>query len=180
MRDPVDRTRVVAFLEALGRSFHHPARIFLSGGEGLVWRGLRGITRDLDVAFEVDARWHGEWIRALRELIERTHTSVEEASPADFIPLPPGAAERAEFIGRFGSVDAFLFDPYSVALSKLSRGQTQDLEDVRSLLEGGVLGRDELRRHFEAILPAYAERAVRADPRRFRRSLDAVLPPRAL
>lgn len=177
MRELVDLARLRNFLEALGRSFHHPARLLLTGGEGLVWRGLRGTTRDVDIAYVVDERWHGEWIRTIRDLIESTRTSVEEASPADFIPLPPGSADRAQFVERFGSVDVFLYDAYSVALSKLSRGQTQDLDDVRTLLSAGVLDPAELRRLFDAILPAYETRAVRADPVRFRASLASVLAP---
>ncbi len=176
-REPLTPERIRAFLEALGREFRHPARLFLSGGEGLVWRGLRGSTRDLDVTYEVDPQWHGAWISALRELILRTSTSVEEAGPADFIPLPPGAAGRAEFVGRFGTVDVFLFDPYSVALSKLERGHAQDLDDVRALLAKGVLDPAELRRLFEAIVPAYEKAGLRSDPARYRAALDRVLAP---
>jgi hypothetical protein len=102
--------------------------------------------------------------------------AVEEASPADVVPLPPGAAERARHVGRFGSVDAFLYDPCSVALSKLSRAREQDLEDVRALLRAGVIEGPELRRHFETIPPDYERRAVHADPERFRAALDRVAP----
>ena len=126
---PVTAERLRTFLEALGREFRKPARLYLSGGEGLVWRGLRGSTQDVDVTYAVDDRWHGAWIEALRALMLRLGTTVEEAGPGDFIPLPPGAADRAEFIGRFGSVDVFLFDPYSVALSKMELGH-QDGHDA--------------------------------------------------
>jgi uncharacterized nucleotidyltransferase DUF6036 len=176
-REPVGAERVRAFLVALGREFRHPARLYLSGGEGLVLRGLRTSTLDIDVTFEVDPRFHGEWLRLLRDLIVRTATSVEEASPADFIPLPPGAAERAQFVERFGNVDVYLYDPYSVALSKLSRAHAKDLDDVRKLVEAGVVAPAELRRLFEVILPAYELRGVRADPVRFRAALDRVAPP---
>jgi len=67
-REPVTRERLRAFLAALGHTFHHPARLYLSGGEGLVWRGLREVTRDVDVAFEVDPKFHGEWIRVLQDV----------------------------------------------------------------------------------------------------------------
>lgn len=175
-REPVTSARLRAFLERLGKEFRHPARLFLSGGEGLVWRGLRAATRDVDVAYEVDPKWHGEWMRVVSDLIVATNTSVEEASPADFIPLPPGAESRARHVGRFGSVDVFLFDPYSVALSKLSRGHEQDLDDVRALLRAGEIDAATLRGHFEAILPAYRLRGFRADPARFRALLDSVAP----
>jgi hypothetical protein len=174
-REPVTAPRLRAFLEALGREFRHPARLYLSGGESLVWRGLRQVTRDVDVSYDVDPRWHGEWVRTIRALVERLSTSVEEAGPADFIPLPPGAGDRAVFVGRYGSVDVFLLDPYSIALSKLERGHAQDLEDVRALLRSGVLDAAELRRLFEAILPEYGRRSIRADGPRFRGMLETVL-----
>jgi hypothetical protein len=174
-RDPVDSQRLRAFLDALGRRFPHPARLFLAGGESLVWRGLRGTTRDVDIAYEVDVRWQGEWMGAIRALILEHRTSVEEASPRDFIPLPPGADGRAEFIGRFGQIDVFLFDPYSVALSKLERGHAQDLADVRAMLSKGVLDAKRLHEAFEAILSEYARRRVQADPVRFRARVEEAL-----
>jgi hypothetical protein len=174
-REPVPAPRLRAFLEALGGEFRHPARLYLSGGESLVWRGVRQATRDVAVSFEVDPRWHGEWIRTIQTLVERLSTSVEEASPADFIPLPPGAKDRALFVARFGSVDVFLLDPYSIALSKLERGHAQDLEDVRALVSAGVLDPAELRRLLDAILPEYERTTIRADVPRFRRMLETAL-----
>ncbi len=178
-REPVTAARLKAFLEALGRAFRHPARITLSGGEALVWRGLRDSTRDVDVALDVDPRWHGELIRTLRDLIVETSTSVEEASPADFIPLPEGAELRTSHVGRFGSIDVFLGDPYSQALSKLTRAHQRDRDDVRALIAAGVVDPRELRRLFEAILPECERRGLRIDLDRFRAALDSVAPPPA-
>lgn len=174
MREDVDRGRIEAFLGALGRAFRHPARLYLSGGESIVWRGLRGSTRDVDVTYEVDPAWHAEWIRVLRELKESERVNVEESGPADFVPLPPGAAGRAEFIGRHGSIDVFLLDPYSVALSKLSRGHARDLEDVRSLLAAAVLEPARLRELTEAAIATGGARSLKFDPARVRRNLAAV------
>ena len=78
--------------------------------------------------------------------------NVEEASPGDFIPLPAGSEGRHEFIERFRKLDVFHFDLYSVALSKIERGRTQDLEDVLKLLQvvrsTGIGSRGTLRRFF--------------------------------
>jgi hypothetical protein len=174
MREDVDRERLRAFLDALGRTFRRPARLFLAGGESLVWRGLRGATRDVDVSYEVDPSHLDEWIRALRELKERLRVNVEEAGPADFVPLPPGAADRAEFAGRFGEVDVYLFDPYSIALSKLSRGHARDLADVRALLAADVIDGPRLRDLVEGAIASGGARSLRFDPERVRRNLGAV------
>lgn len=176
-RRDVDRPRLVALLRALGDSFHHPARLYLSGGEGMIWRGLRGTTQDVDIAYQVADAHRDAWIRSLRELKERLSINIEEAQPADIIPIPPGAESRAEFIGRYGSVDVFLIDPYSVALSKLERGLGRDLDDVRALIAGNVIVPTKLRELFEIILPQYERASVRADPEKFRKMLDEVLGP---
>lgn len=177
MREDVDRQRLHRFLEALGREFPSPARLVLCGGESLVLRGLRGTTRDVDIAYDVAPADHGRFVAVLRELKDRLSVNVEEAQPADFIPLPPGSRDRDEFIARHGSVDVYLADPYAIALSKISRGHARDLEDVRAMLGAQLIEPSRLRSHAEAILPAYAAMRVRNDPARFRRMLDEVVPP---
>lgn len=174
-RDDVTRERLRELLDQLGRRFRKPARLYLSGGESLVWRGLRGTTRDVDVHYEVAPDHHGAFVGVLRELKENLSINIEEAYPGDFIPLPPGSEGRATFVERFGQVDVFLFDPYAIALSKISRGHDPDIQDVRAMLANGIIEPAELRRLFEAILPAYEARGVKSDPVRYRRMLDLAL-----
>lgn len=174
MRDPVDRQRLESFLAALGARFAHPARLFLAGGESMVWRGLRGTTRDVDIAYEVEPAFHDAWVRAIRELKDALSVNVEESSPGDFVPLPPGAADRAEFVGRHGAIDVFLFDPYSVSLSKLARGHERDLGDVRALLAAGVIDAGRLRDLCEAAIGSTGARSLRFDPDRVRRNLASI------
>ncbi|MCE9635461.1 MAG: hypothetical protein K8T90_07125 [Planctomycetes bacterium] len=175
MREDIDRERLRVFLDALGRTFRRPARLYLTAGEGMVWRGLRESTRDIDVAYDVALEHHDAWIRAIVELKERLNVNVEEASPGDFVPLPPGSADRAEFIGRFGEVDVFLFDPYSIALSKLDRASSRDVADVRALLDAGVISATRLRELVEAAITGDKRRRAKFDPARVRRNLDALL-----
>ena len=77
---------------------------------------------------------------------------VEEVRLEEFIPLPPGAWERRQPIGRFGQIEVYLFDPYSIALSKITRGFESDLEDVVFLLGEGLIDFAELEDHFEAVV----------------------------
>ena len=175
MRDDVDRTRIETFLRALGSTFRHPGRLYLAGGESMVWRGLRGATRDVDIAYDVAPAHVEEWVRAIRDLKERLCINVEEADPSHFVPLPPGAASRAEFVGRFGAVDVFLYDPYSIALGKLARGRARDLADVRALLDAGVLVATRLETLTGAALTRGGDRSLRFDPERVRRHLRRVL-----
>jgi hypothetical protein len=90
-----------------------------------------------------------------------------EAVPLDeFIPLPPQARERRRLVGRYGRLDVYLFDLYSIALSKIARGFEADLDDVMFLLRERLIEFGQLEAHFNAILPD----ALKADvlPSEFR------------
>lgn len=161
-------------MEAVGRSFRgRSARVHLVGGSSLVWEGLKVATVDIDVDLRATPpEEHGKLIDALRATIRDLSMSVEEASPAEFIPLPTGAEQRARFIARHGSVDFFHFDFYSVALSKLDRGQERDFEDVCAMLQAGLLDRDQLERLAEEVATRLPEMGLRANPERFRRHVE--------
>jgi hypothetical protein len=137
LRPNVDRARIHSFLTELGRAFRRPARLYLVGGTTLVYEGLREITLDIDYALEIDNAVHGDFMETLARLKHRLAVNVEEASPGDFIPLPPDWRDRLKFIGQFGQIEVFHFDPVSTALSKLARGYEHDLADVRTLITAG-------------------------------------------
>ncbi len=169
MRPPVDRQRIIYFLQNLGQRFRKPGRVFLVGGTTLVFEGFRTQTLDVDLSFEVAEQDHGEFIRAVRALKDELAINVEEASPEDFIPLPEGYQGRAQFVGRFGTLDVYHFDVYSVALSKIERGLDADFADVLALLEAGWLDFATLSRYFAEILPQVGERSLKEDPQEFQR-----------
>jgi hypothetical protein len=77
---------------------------------------------------------------------------------------------------RDGNVDGHHFDPYSQALSKFERGFTQDREDVRELIERGLVDGAELRELFNAVKPElFCYPAI--EPATFRRKVDEALGP---
>ncbi len=169
MRPPVDRQRIADFLQHLGQRFRKPGRVFLVGGTTLVFEGFRTQTLDVDLTFDVAESDHGEFIRAVRALKDELAINVEEASPGDFIPLPEGYQNRAHYVGRFGNLDVYHFDVYSVALGKIERGRDADFADVLALLEAGWLDFETLKRHFTEILPQVGERSLKQDPVEFER-----------
>ena len=132
-REMVNRKRIEAFLEVLGKRFPRPGTIFLVGGTTMVFEGLREQTLDIDITFEVSNRDHALFIQVVRELKEDLSLNVEEASPGHFITLPPGYRDRCRFIGRYGLLDVFHFDLYSTALSKIERGTEEDFSDILAL-----------------------------------------------
>ncbi len=57
------------------------------------------------------------------------------ASLVDFIPLPSQWEMHAQFADRYGTIDVFYFDFYSIALSKIERGNNRDIADVKLLVQ---------------------------------------------
>ena len=174
LRQRVDQARIAEFLKRLGEQFRHPARLYLVGGSTLVYEGLRQQTIDVDVVLEADAKVHGEFVKAIRDLKDRLSINVEEASPGDFIPLPGGYANRHEYIGRFGQLDVWHFDLYSLALAKIERGRAQDMEDVLTLLRVGRIEWERLHQYFKEILPRMGEHSLRQDPVEFEQNFREV------
>jgi len=171
-REPVDRGRIREFLLELSCRFRHTARILLVGGTTMVYEGLRGKTLDIGVKLVVEPRYHGELIRAIRDLKDELDVNVEEAAPDEFIPLPSGSDRRHEYVGRFGEIDGYHYDLYSTALSKIERGRTQDIEDVLDLLRAGRIRWEELSSFFDEILPAVGTAGLRQDPEAFRANFE--------
>jgi hypothetical protein len=152
------------------RSVRGPGRVYFTGGATVIGRGLRQTTNDIDLSFDPEPRQAGE---TLRELKERLDINLELARPSDFIPELPGWEQRSLFIGRFGEVDFFDYDPYSQLLAKIERGHQQDLADARALVAEGLVDPSQLRALFlqvrERLLTDSAYVAV--DPDAFEEKL---------
>ena len=129
--------------------------------------GIRpGATMDIDVAIE--ASDEDEMVTAIRRIVEQMQINVEFASPGDFIPLPTQWMAQAHYVGRYGAVDVFYFDFYSLALSKISRGNNRDLIDVKLLLQQKLLRWKESDAAYREVLPRIGKRPyINLDPQRF-------------
>ncbi|MBA2506559.1 MAG: hypothetical protein H0V29_11550 [Thermoleophilaceae bacterium] len=168
MRAPADAESVRAFLEALGRAGRSEARLYLTGGATAVLYGWRESTLDIDIRIDPES---DDLLRAIPALKERLNVNVELASPPDFIPELPGWRERSPHVVRAGAIDVHHFDPYSQALSKVERGFDQDLEDVRSLIEHGLVEPARAVELYEAIEPELF-RYPALDPASFRAKVE--------
>jgi hypothetical protein len=77
------------------------------------------------------------WRSALKNELD---VNVEPASPADFLPVPPGAHERSRYVGRFGPIDVYYYDLASLVIEKAARAYEQDLDDAEQLVRSGQVG----------------------------------------
>ena len=170
MAEPLVNAQVLeTFLQRIGRCFHFPARLHLVGGSSLLLVAGKTSTFDIDVQFSTTPEHHAEFIRCLRTVSREMGILVELASPEQFIPLPAGFQERCQFIGRYGSLDVFHFDFYSIALAKIHRGNEKDFDDVVRMIETGLISITALASYLEQILPDYEFYQPSADPATFRR-----------
>lgn len=122
--------------------------MYLTGGATAVLEGWRESTVDIDIRFDPES---DAGLRRISELKEELSVNVELASPLDFLPELPGWQERSRFRFREGNLEVFDFDPYSQALSKLERGFELDLQDVREMVDAGLVEPKRLLGLFEKI-----------------------------
>ena len=160
--EPVTSTALNEFLHELGRRLTRPASIYLLGGSALRLLGSPRETLDVDYALDPGAE---DLESAITTLAKELKLDLEIVPLAEFIPLPPNAIQRRRFIGRFGQLDAYIFDLYSIALSKIARGFEADLEDVQFLLAQNLIHWPDLENYFQAIYPEASRADI--DPQEF-------------
>ena len=170
MRARVDRDRLRAFMRALAEAARKPLQVYLVGGATAVLEGWRDSTIDVDLKLGDDA---DAVLRAIPSIKERLNINVELASPADFIPVKAGWEDRSPFVAQEGLVTFRHFDLYAQALAKIERGHVTDRQDVAELIGRGLVERERLQEHFDAI-ESELYRFPAIDPASFRRAVEAV------
>jgi uncharacterized nucleotidyltransferase DUF6036 len=171
VRELTDEGRLRRFMRALGHAAVADGDCYLAGGATAVLLGWRATTLDVDLRLEPE---QDELFGAIASLKDELSINVELASPADFIPLPDGWRDRSIFVTHEGRITFRHFDPYSQALAKLERGHSQDLGDVRELLDRGLVEPERLRAAFDEIEPRL-DRFPAVDPPSFRRAVEHFL-----
>ena len=148
MRALADADRLRSFMRALGSEHDAEGDVFFTGGASAVLIGWRSTTIDADLLIVPDT---DRTLRLLPQLKESLNLNIELASPAQFLPELPGWRERCRFIERQGKVNFFHYDFYAQALAKILRGFDRDLADVQAMLDLGLIERQPLWDHFQAI-----------------------------
>jgi uncharacterized nucleotidyltransferase DUF6036 len=168
MRRPVDAERIQRFMQALGPEAEKDLRLYFTGGATAVLLGWRSSTVDIDLKLEPDS---DRVLQALSHLKDRLEINVELAAPDQFIPEVPGWKDRSVFIAREGRIGFYHYDLYSQALAKIERGHSLDLADVQTMIERGLVDRQELLRRFEQIEPRLHQHPA-IDPVSFRQAVE--------
>lgn len=151
--EPVTPETLTQFLTRLGEHFSDQATLYLLGGSALLLLGNPRQTLDIDYTTDLNPHQQKALESIMKQLAAQYRLDIEAVPIAEFIPLPPGAEERRRFIGRFGQVDVYVYDLYTIALSKIARGFETDLEDVIFLVKANFIDLAELQKLFQSILP---------------------------
>jgi hypothetical protein len=168
VRSEADKSKIEAFMSAVGKRVTGGGTIYLTGGATAVLHGWRTMTIDVDIKPEPEPPGLFEALAILKEEVD---INVELASPDQFIPALPGWRERSLFIAQHGAVQFYHYDFYAQALAKLQRGHDRDLHDVKSMLKAGLIRPSQLQEIFAQIEPQLI-RYPAIDPATFRAALD--------
>jgi hypothetical protein len=144
-------------LTEVGRRYGQPAQLFLLGGSALSLLGSPRPTLDID--YVGDDLQRNELQQMIDQVAQEMGLEVEAIPIEQFIPVPADAPARHHFVDRFGALEVFIFDPYSIALSKLERGFDTDIDDIVFLLRQQVLTLEQL----DTVVTQALQRAVEFD-----------------
>ncbi len=175
MSDRLNRAGLRAFLETLNARLDRPARLYLLGEASLVLAGERPWTQR-PVVYTADTEDRPVLAEIVGELAKESGWLWVDESPADVVPLPAGHQERArpadEATGsRLGVCH---FDPYSVAIRAIARGDEPDYHVALGLLRLGWITIEELDGMLEDLLPGFSNDTLAQDPAEFRRKLKGL------
>jgi hypothetical protein len=147
----MDAAEIRSVLQKLGERVPPNSDLILVGGSALALLGSPRLTIDVD--FWGDDVHPSELHKTVLQAAKELRISAEPVPLDRFIPLPKGSADRVIHIGRFGNLDIYVADPYSIALSKLDRGFDTDLADIVFLIQAGHVNFDEFERAVMDALP---------------------------
>lgn len=157
------------FLEKLSMQYSQPATLYLLGGSALCFLGNPRRTIDIDCAIENPPEGFN---KAVESVAHELHLEVEIISLEEFIPLPSEAQKRHQPVGKFGNLEVYVFDPYSIALSKIARGFDTDIQDVIFLLQNNVILLKKLTQFVSEAIPVAWDYDI--DPKDLEKHLEVV------
>jgi hypothetical protein len=176
---------LAAFLVAVAAKYHGRGRILLIGETSHVWEGFTRGTNQLELVAEGTAGDGTTLSSVCAEVAADQDAKLLPDSPADFVPLPDGFEDRVlvasdpppelndEKAGRH--IALAHFDPYSVAIRFIARGDEPDYHLVLTSLSAGWVVESELERMLADLLDRFTLETIQQDPAEFRRKYKGLI-----
>lgn len=166
----VRRPDLEAVLAEVAQAFARPARLYLVAATSQMVEGWRDAVPAAELAGDGAADGIGTLVR---EIAARRGVALVWESPGDVIPLPDGYGERARPVSAViappGALELRHFDPYSVALRLVARGDEADYVVALEYLRRGWVAFDRLEALLDQVLPRFTSATLAQDPAEFRR-----------
>ncbi len=178
MRPYVDRARLEEFLTRLDAACKGSGRLYLVGETSQLAEGWIPWVERIELTAEVETAGRETFRAALEEIAAALDVEVLEESPGDVIPLPDGYQERARdaaVAGLTGALELRHFDPCSVALRSIARGDESDYHLVLKYLHHGWMTVETMDDLLRDTLPRFNLRTIQQDPAEFRRKYHGLL-----
>jgi hypothetical protein len=148
---------ILEFVQRLGGRYSGSATLLLLGGSALCLLGNPRRTLDIDYLAAGPLDHVAELQATVDTVAAEMKLEVEVVPLGELIPLPDGAESRHRHVGQFGGLTVCVFDPYSIALSKVDRGFEADLQDVVFLIRQGIINLEQLEVYVTAAMPHAAK-----------------------
>jgi len=160
---------LAALIAAVRRDLTPCRRLFLVAGTSHLAQRWRERVSRLELAGDP-----GEIAVAVRAVGAALELPIVWESPGDVIPLPAGAAERArpvppDVAGVGDELEVLHFDPYSVVLRLVARGDEPDYVAALEYLRRGWVELARLETLLADVLPRFTNETLAQDPAEFRR-----------
>ena len=146
----MNNPQIQSILKMLGNRVPASSRLILLGGSALILLGSPRPTIDID--FVGDDASPSEFDKAIMQAAKELKIFAEPVPIERFIPLPDGSDGRKIRIGKYGNMEVYVADPYSIALSKLDRGFDTDMDDILFLIQNSHVELKELERMAQVVL----------------------------
>lgn len=168
MSERLTAARLRAFLREVDEALDRPARLYLVGEASLILAGEREWS-DRPLVYTA-ALGDGEAIEAAMTRAAPDLPRQRE-SPADVVPLPRGSESRAQPAANWDGTKLSVhhFDPYSVALRMIARGDEPDYHVVLGYLRLGWMTLEEMDATLHELLTRFSSETLAQDPAEFRR-----------
>jgi len=173
----IDRPTIKEFLARLNASYNQPARLYLVGDSIQVYEGWSEHTHCLEFFSEIPPENRERFDQIVQELSVEMGVDVCEESPLDVIPLPKGHRERIRPIRNevAGPLEVFYYDPYSVSIRLITRGDEPDYRTVLAFLKHHWISEDTMGGLLDDLLPQFTKESIAQDPAEFRRKYRGLL-----